>query len=188
MRQLLLVEDDRELASALRIDLVEEGFAVRSVHNGREALETLSAGFRPELILLDLNMPVMSGWQFRARQLCDPELACIPTVVLTAATHLSVARIDADDIVLKPVRRPALLEAIDRALGAVSIHVDMHWRLAAPAAEESFRWINDAGEWVAVGLGDGAEIGQVIVRSSHGERRAFDDYEEALAFCRALRV
>jgi CheY-like chemotaxis protein len=82
----LVVEDDVDILRALVQVLEDEGHTVRVAANGRVALETLRApGTQPPcVILLDLMMPVMDGWAFRAEQLRDPTLAGIPVIVLTA--------------------------------------------------------------------------------------------------------
>jgi two-component system response regulator MprA len=81
----LIVEDDRDIRECIADALEVEGYSVALAGNGREALEKLRAGVRPELILLDLLMPVMSGWEFRHEQLADPLLSGIPVVVVSAS-------------------------------------------------------------------------------------------------------
>ena len=80
----LVVEDDREQRETLCAMLDLEGFAHEEAANGREALDYLEAFRAPCLILLDMEMPVMSGLDFRAIQLADERLARIPVVVVTA--------------------------------------------------------------------------------------------------------
>jgi two-component system response regulator MprA len=80
----LVVEDDPDISSMLVEVLDLEGYRTATAANGREALNLLHAGLRPRLILLDLMMPELNGWQFRAAQLEDPRLAEIPVVVLSA--------------------------------------------------------------------------------------------------------
>ncbi|HET7755085.1 MAG TPA: response regulator [Anaeromyxobacteraceae bacterium] len=80
----LIVEDDPEIRLVLADILETCGYAVSQAQHGREALDKLEAGLRPAAILLDLMMPVMNGWVFRAAQLEDRRLASIPIVVLTA--------------------------------------------------------------------------------------------------------
>jgi CheY-like chemotaxis protein len=80
----LLVEDDEGLREAFRDLFEDEGFNVWTASNGREALECLRSRGRACLIVLDLMMPVMNGWEFRGEQMGDPELATIPVVVCTA--------------------------------------------------------------------------------------------------------
>ena len=69
-----------------------EGFRAATAANGREALEYLQGpDEKPDVILLDLMMPVMDGWQFREAQLHDPELSNIPVVVLSAVKDEKVS-------------------------------------------------------------------------------------------------
>ena len=110
-RSVHIVDDDEALRDVLAEALSEEGLAVSSSANGLEALKTLRAGLRPDVILLDLMMPVMDGWGFREEQSRDPELASIPVVVLTAA-HWLHKPIDARAIVRKPFKLDELLGII----------------------------------------------------------------------------
>lgn len=80
----LVVEDDREQRETLCAMLDVEGFGHEEASNGREALDYLEAFRAPCLILLDIEMPVMNGREFRAIQLADERLAQIPVVVVTA--------------------------------------------------------------------------------------------------------
>src|SRR5262245_34872901 len=82
--RVLIVDDDYDIRATLHEILSDEGYDVASSANGFEALQALRSGTAPCLILLDLMMPVMDGWQFRAQQLSDPTLASIPVVVLSA--------------------------------------------------------------------------------------------------------
>jgi CheY-like chemotaxis protein len=83
-RSVLVVEDDREQRETLcaMLDLV--GFSHAQATNGREALDYLNRSRAPCLVLLDLEMPVMDGWEFRSKQLADRRLSRIPVVVVTA--------------------------------------------------------------------------------------------------------
>jgi len=85
----LVVEDDADILRAIVQVLEDERVPVRAAENGRAALAVLrEAGApRPSVILLDLMMPVMDGWAFRAEQLRDPTLSDIPVIVLTADGH-----------------------------------------------------------------------------------------------------
>ncbi len=82
----LVVDDDADLKELLAEMLRGEGFAVTVASNGHEALHVLQKGLEPCVILLDLMMPVMDGWQFRSRQMEDERLRAIPTVVFTGAS------------------------------------------------------------------------------------------------------
>ena len=77
-QRLLLVEDDAEVRGALEELLKMEGFETLTASNGAEALRLLLQGSRVDLILLDLMMPVMDGWEFRLEQRRTPVLAQIP--------------------------------------------------------------------------------------------------------------
>jgi CheY-like chemotaxis protein len=80
----LVVEDDREQRETLCAMLELEGFRHAEAANGREALDYLNESRAPCLVLLDLEMPVMNGWEFRENQLADKSLSRIPVVVVTA--------------------------------------------------------------------------------------------------------
>ena len=81
----LVVDDDQAVRDALRELLETEGYAVEEAADGRSALQRLQAGLRPSVILLDLMMPVMDGWDFRQAQLADPNLRDLPVLIITAA-------------------------------------------------------------------------------------------------------
>jgi CheY-like chemotaxis protein len=82
---ILIVEDDLDIREALAEALGFEGYDVLLAENGQEALDVLRVGPLPHVILLDLLMPVMNGWEFRQEQLADPALAGIPVVVVSAS-------------------------------------------------------------------------------------------------------
>ena len=85
--QVLIVEDDPELLQGLASILEEEGFSLERASNGLEAIELLRKGLRPRLILLDLTMPIVNGWELRLYQQRDPELSSIPVVLITGGTY-----------------------------------------------------------------------------------------------------
>jgi CheY-like chemotaxis protein len=87
-RRILIVDDDPDIRAALSELLESEGYEVTSAANGAAALAQLRGeGAKPCAILLDLMMPYMNGWEFRAEQLRDPELRDIPIVLLTASGY-----------------------------------------------------------------------------------------------------
>jgi CheY-like chemotaxis protein len=113
---ILIVDDDNDVRSALSELLEEEGFAVEGAHNGREALARLRAGgAHPAVILLDLMMPGMDGWDFRSEQMRDPKLAAVP-VVIVSASGFSLESIRTQfrpaAYVEKPIERKTLLDVI----------------------------------------------------------------------------
>jgi CheY-like chemotaxis protein len=110
----LIVEDDVELRDMMAQLLTLEGFVATAVANGHEALEYLRKGDRPDIILLDLMMPVMDGWEFRRKQQSDPTLATVPVVVLSALDHRRAAEVDAVAFLKKPLDFDRLLELVRR--------------------------------------------------------------------------
>src|SRR5271163_1295125 len=111
-RSILVVEDDADIRETLSDLLTDEGYTVSVCNNGLEALTHLRAGRRADVIVLDLMMPVMDGWQFRVLQKRDPELASIPVLALSADGTPKAAAIDAAAYLRKPVSCDALLSAI----------------------------------------------------------------------------
>jgi CheY-like chemotaxis protein len=83
-RPVLVVEDDPVLREALVATLEQDGYPVVTAAHGRAALDLLRGGVEPCLIVLDLMMSVMSGWDFRRAQLSEPALARIPVLVVSA--------------------------------------------------------------------------------------------------------
>jgi CheY-like chemotaxis protein len=111
---ILVVDDDPDIRDSLREVLEDEGHQVTCLANGREALDYLkTANPRPCVILLDLMMPVMDGWQFRREQKADPDIADIPLVVITATGKRPVL-IDAAELVMKPLDLNQLFKAIEK--------------------------------------------------------------------------
>lgn len=112
-RRVFVVEDDSELRRTLGEALTAQGYEVVAAANGAEALDALRrAESRPCLILLDLMMPVMNGYEFRAAQRADPALSDIPVVVISAHERSEV--VDADEFLPKPVALRRLLSVIAR--------------------------------------------------------------------------
>jgi len=114
-RRILLVEDDADVRGALAALLEGEGYQVVEAAHGGEALAHLRATTFC-LILLDLMMPVMNGWQFRAEQLKDPALAAVPVVVVTADNSVAekAAEVGAAGYLLKPIDFSELLAHVER--------------------------------------------------------------------------
>ncbi|MCK6550229.1 response regulator [Myxococcota bacterium] len=112
---ILIVDDDVDLRETMRDLLVDEGYSVAEASDGANAMTYLMTHERPKLILLDLMMPNMDGVQFRGEQTRNPELAKIPTVLLTASMHAEATRAaNADLVLLKPLRLEPLLEVVSR--------------------------------------------------------------------------
>ena len=81
---ILVVEDDEDAREAMVALLQMKGYRAVPAGNGREALDYLDQAPAPDLIILDLWMPVMDGWHFRSEQTRNPRIAHIPVIVVTA--------------------------------------------------------------------------------------------------------
>ena len=111
-RRVVVAEDNEDFRELLATVLVRAGYEVDACRNGQEALELLLA--RPtDLVLLDLNMPVMDGWQFRTAQRADSSIADVPVVVMTSDLSPQATAIHADAYVQKPFGWDELLHAIE---------------------------------------------------------------------------
>jgi CheY-like chemotaxis protein len=120
MATVLVVDDEPLIAMALEAALEDAGHAVSTAANGRQGLERLAEAPRPDLVLLDMMMPVMNGPAMLAAMAADPELAGVPVVVLSSLPEEAIrARVGQGvaAILLKPCTAEQVLDAIARALG-----------------------------------------------------------------------
>jgi CheY-like chemotaxis protein len=111
----LVVEDDADLREMIAQLLALEGYQTMTVANGREALaylRNLHNGDAPDLILLDLMMPEMDGWEFRRHQQADPKLANVPVIVLTALDQNRTGDVEAAAFLKKPLDFDRLLALV----------------------------------------------------------------------------
>ena len=106
----LVVEDDLEILESIRDRLTEEGFAVRTASDGQSGLDDLMKNERPSLIVLDLKLPVRSGWEFLEAMRRSDALVTIPVVVVSA--YLGFPPIGAVAWVKKPFRSDALIALV----------------------------------------------------------------------------
>ena len=113
MTRVLVVDDDRAIRGFVAEVLMDEGYEVKTAGDGSEAL-AVSREWHPDLIVLDLMMPEMDGWTFRARQRQEDALANVPVVVTSAATTLRLNRHALEPCVLlaKPFELDDLLGAV----------------------------------------------------------------------------
>jgi CheY-like chemotaxis protein len=116
-----IVDDDDDIRDALRTLLEEEGYQTIEATDGTDALAMLAgAAVKPDVVLLDLMMPMMDGWQLRARLREEPTLAGIPIVIMTAHLALRRAVSEAEpglDVLPKPLDVDRLLEIIHGRCG-----------------------------------------------------------------------
>jgi CheY-like chemotaxis protein len=103
--RVLLVDDDFAILEGVAEFLECEGFSVVSASNGLDALNQLRSGLRVDAIVLDVMMPMMDGWDFRAQQRADPALRGIPVVIITAGFAGDTIReqFDVHDVLSKPL-------------------------------------------------------------------------------------
>jgi CheY-like chemotaxis protein len=123
VRHVLVVEDNDDLRDSLIEILRSEGAAAEGAKTGLEALGKLRSGLRPSLILLDLRMDGMSGWDFRVEQKKDPELTDIPVVAMTGGLWKKQDVYDFTACISKPVLR-----------GDLRSQLRLHCRAAPPAS------------------------------------------------------
>lgn len=113
----LVVDDDKSVCDIISGELGAKGYRIVVAGNGREALDYLKGcASRPGLILLDLMMPVMTGWEFRKAQQSDPELAAIPVAIITGMPGMEqkAEAIGAVDVLCKPSRVEELTALVSR--------------------------------------------------------------------------
>jgi two-component system response regulator VicR len=120
-KRVVCIEDEPEMIDLVRLILGRKGFNVIGANGGIEGLETVRR-LRPDLVLLDLMMPDMDGWEVYQQIKADPSLREIPVVVVTAKAQsidkvlgLHIAKVD--DYITKPFGPQELLESVEKILG-----------------------------------------------------------------------
>lgn len=112
----LVIEDDEDIREIVRLTLEEEGYRVRTAPNGLEGLRLLEEHGPPCVLLLDLMMPVMNGWEVLEKLQEHEELASIPVVVVSASAARS-PRAHVTHVLQKPVCLTLLLATVGRYCG-----------------------------------------------------------------------
>ena len=112
-KTILIIDDEEDLRDTLKLTLEFEGYRCHTAANGKEGLEALERIPSPCVILLDLMMPVLNGWQFMEELRAHPSTDQIPVVIITAFTKLTGA-IRANDIIRKPVETDLLLDVVKK--------------------------------------------------------------------------
>jgi len=115
-RPVLVIDDHPDTLEGLGALLRQEGFAVSLARNGLEALSMLRDGLRPCIIVMDLMMPVMNGFEFREEQLRDPALADIPVIACSGVTDpvQTAGHLGAKALLHKPTQSEQLIALIWR--------------------------------------------------------------------------
>lgn len=121
-KRVVCIEDEPEMIDLMKLILSRRGFQVMGAMGGREGLEAVQRE-KPDLVLLDLMMPDMDGWEVYQQMKADPELKSIPVIVVTAKAQsidkilgLHIAKVD--DYVTKPFGPQELLQSVERVLSA----------------------------------------------------------------------
>ena len=121
-KKVVCVEDEPEIIDLIRLILGRKGFDLTGATGGLEGLEAIRR-VKPDLVLLDLMMPDMDGWEVYQQMKADPELKNIPVIVVTAKAQsidkilgLHIAKVD--DYVTKPFGPQELLQSVERVLQA----------------------------------------------------------------------
>ena len=121
-RKIVCIEDEPEMIDLVRLILTRHGYEVIGANGGREGLEAILI-HRPDLVLLDLMMPDMDGWEVYQQMKAHEDLKEIPVVVVTAKAQsidkvlgLHIAKVD--DYITKPFGPDELRASIERILGS----------------------------------------------------------------------
>ncbi len=123
-KKIVCIEDEPEMIDLVRLILGRRGFELIGAVGGREGLETVRQ-VKPDLVLLDLMMPDMDGWEIYQHMKADEELRNIPVIIVTAKAQsidkvlgLHIAKVD--DYITKPFGPQELIDSVNRVLGVES--------------------------------------------------------------------
>ena len=161
-KKILCIEDDRETAALIVEELIDRGFEVSIAHDGRSGLAAILKNM-PDLVLSDISMPVMSGFELLERLTAlEPRFARMPFIFLTALTdrdnELKGRQLGADDYVTKPIDFDMLTTIINARLAGVA-----RSELWPKVVQLNDREV-EALTWVARGK-TSAEIAQILGRT-----------------------
>ncbi|MBE0408967.1 MAG: response regulator [Anaerolineales bacterium] len=120
IRRVVYIEDEEDMISLVHLILERKGFEIRGANGGREGLQVIQE-YRPDLVLLDLMMPDMDGWDVYQQMKADKALRDIPVIIITAKAQnidkvlgLHIAKVD--DYISKPFSPHELVESVNRVL------------------------------------------------------------------------
>src|SRR5512137_576013 len=124
VKRILCIEDDQEMIDLIRLILNRRGFVVKGANGGKEGLEQIRKD-RPDLVLLDLMMPDMDGWEVYQQMKADESTKDIPVIVVTAKAQsidkvlgLHIAKVD--DYIAKPFSPQDLMSSVEKVLKSKS--------------------------------------------------------------------
>jgi CheY-like chemotaxis protein len=118
--RILVVEDDRDALETLFMLLSREGYSVLTANNGQQGLDLLVHGIQPRLLVIDLLLPKVPGWDILKHAQSDPSLRQMPVVVVTALSPEDV-NVRADAVFYKPIDYPALLTTVRRLMSSPKV-------------------------------------------------------------------
>jgi DNA-binding response OmpR family regulator len=125
-RRVVYIEDDQEMIDLVILILGRRGLQVKGAHGGRLGLEIIYKE-PPDLVLLDLMMPGMDGWEVYQQLKANDQTRAIPVIIITAKAQaidrvlgLHIAKVD--DYIAKPFRPQELIDSVDRVLAKASQH------------------------------------------------------------------
>ena len=120
-KKVVCIEDEPEMIDLVKLILGRKGFELTGAMGGREGLEAVRR-VKPDLVLLDLMMPDMDGWEVYQQMKADVDMQKIPVIVVTAKAQsidkvlgLHIAKVD--DYVTKPFGPQELLQSVEKVLG-----------------------------------------------------------------------
>ncbi len=123
-RKLLLADDSITIQKVVELILAEEGFEIKATNNGEEALAVIPS-FKPDIILADIEMPKINGYQLSEKIKQDPLMRGIPVILLAGAfepiDEELAKQVNADDFIIKPFESQELISKINAALTISSV-------------------------------------------------------------------
>lgn len=123
---ILYIEDDPEMIDLVSLILIRQGYRVTGANGGRKGLELVKSSM-PDLVLLDLMMPDMDGWDVYHQLKASDPIKNIPVIIITAKSQtidkvLAVQIAKVDDYIIKPFKPAELIESVKKVLMAVKPH------------------------------------------------------------------
>jgi signal transduction histidine kinase len=181
--RVLVIDDETDVRESIVDALQTSGYRAIAAADGREGLRRLRA-CEPDLVVLDLSMPVMDGWQFRFAQKQDPAIATTPVIAISALESAAVAKIDADDYLRKPFAADAILAAVDKLAisprpeqdAAAMLHTERLTALGTLAAGMAHE-INNLLTYLSLNLTGTMQTLASMDRSSDRARDSLDSAE-----------
>jgi CheY-like chemotaxis protein len=118
--RIAVIEDDEDLREAISLMLHYEGHQVSGFANAKDAIQHLENGLSVDVILLDLMMPIMSGWEFCEYRVKSSVLSKVPVIIITARRAVTPP-VGVSDVLLKPFDGDDLQRAIAKVVGGASV-------------------------------------------------------------------